>query len=31
MTLDNEKMIVFDPLGELQEIVKDIRESEKEE
>ena len=31
MTLDDEKMIVFDPLGELQEIVNDIRESEKEE
>jgi hypothetical protein len=31
LTLDDEKMIVFDPLGELQEIVKDIRESEKEE
>lgn len=31
MTLDDEKMIVFDPLGELREIVKDIRESEKEE
>ena len=31
MTLDDKKMIVFDPLGELQEIVEDIRESEKEE
>lgn len=31
MTLDDENMIVFDPLGELQKIVDDIRESEKEE
>jgi hypothetical protein len=30
MTLDDEKMIVFDPLGELRNVVDDIRESEQE-
>ena len=30
MTLDNEKMIVFDPLKELQKIVNDILVLEEE-